>query len=330
MAEVTTVNPARLDLETADDGVLALRVSGPLTNATVPVVWRGSEQALAGRAFAGVTVDAAAVEAIDGAGMAWLLRLRCQALAAGGRFELRGLAPEFARLLERFDPALYREVTPVVTPPEPLPTQVGRTTAGIWADFRTHIAFIGELSEALFQAALKPWTVRWSEVVLAAERTGADAVPIVALICGLVGLVLAFQSAMAMRPYGAEIYVANLVTIAMLRELGPLMTAVILSGRSGAAFAAEIGTMKVNDEVAALTTMGLNPVPFLAVPRVLGMTLTIPLLTVLANVMGVLGGAGVFLSLEYPLSAYFKQALGAAEVRHLVSGLVKKIGRAHV
>jgi phospholipid/cholesterol/gamma-HCH transport system permease protein len=134
-----------------------------------------------------------------------------------------------------------------------------------------------------------------------------------------VGLVLAFQSAMAMRPYGAEIYVANLVTIAMLRELGPLMTAIILSGRSGGSFAAEIGTMKVNDEVAALTTMGLQPIPFLALPRVLGLVMTIPFLTLFADVTGILGGAVMFLSLEFPL------ALGAAQARHLLSGLVKSL-----
>lgn len=316
---------AHLDIEEGGDGVLLLKVAGELTNATVPELWERTEAALAGDAKRRVVVEASGVKRIDGAGMAWLLRVGCRGTCSGGKLEVRGLAPEYGKLLERFDLSEYRAVQPVQPQCVPVPEQVGRVTAHLWEDFQTHIAFVGELAESLFLALLNPRTIRWRDLLLAAERTGADAVPIVALICGLVGLVLAFQSGMAMRPYGAEIYVANLVTISMLRELGPLMTAIILSGRSGASYAAEIGTMKVNDEVAALTTMGLNPVPFLAVPRVMGMVLTIPFLTLLGNITGILGGAVMFLTLDYPMAAYFKQALGAAEPRHLWSGLVKSV-----
>lgn len=304
---------------------MVMKVSGELTNRTVAGLWKEAEAAQRGGAGSRVILDASGVTAMDGAGMAWLLKVGCRASCSGGSVETRGLAPEYVRLLERFDVSSYRSVVPVAPKPLRLPEQVGRVSVHLWEDFQTHIGFVGEMAESLFRALWRPQSVRWRDFFLAAERTGADAVPIVALICGLVGLVLAFQSGMAMRPYGAEIYVANLVTIAMLRELGPLMTAIILSGRSGAAYAAEIGTMKVNDEVAALTTMGLNPVPFLAVPRVLGMVVTIPFLTMLGNVMGILGGALMFLTLDYPMAAYFKQAIGAAEVRHVLSGLVKSV-----
>ncbi len=304
---------------------MTLKVSGDLTHATVPGLWSETEAALRGDAKRAVVIEASGVGRLDGAGMAWLLRVGCRATGAGGELDIRGLAPAYLKLLERFDPSVYRAAQPTSRPSVPLPEQVGRATSYLWRDFQTHIAFIGELAGSLIKAVLNPRTVRWRDFFVAAERTGADAVPIVALICCLVGLVLAFQSGMAMRPYGAEIYVANLVTIAMLRELGPLMTAIILAGRSGAAYAAEIGTMKVNDEVAALTTMGLNPVPFLAVPRVLGMVVTIPFLTLMGNVLGILGGALMFLSLDYPMAAYFKQVLSAAEPRHLLSGLVKSV-----
>jgi len=320
-----TAGTARLDIEGGGNGALTLRVTGDLTNATVPELWSQAEAALSGEPKRNVVVEAAGVERIDGAGMAWLLRVGCRATCSGGKLDVRGLAPEYQKLLERFDLTDYRAVQPVVPKAVPVPEQVGRASAHLWADFQTHIGFVGELAESLVLAVWNPRSVRWRDLWLAAERTGADAVPIVALICCLVGLVLAFQSGMAMRPYGAEIYVANLVTIAMLRELGPLMTAIILSGRSGAAYAAELGTMKVNDEVAALTTMGLNPVPFLTVPRVLGMVLTIPFLTMMGNVTGILGGALMFLTLDYPMAAYFKQVLIAAEPRHLLSGLVKSV-----
>lgn len=316
---------ARLDVETPAGGRLLLRVSGDLTNATVPELWRQAQEVMKAGATGAVVLNASGVGRIDGAGMAWLVKMGCRANCKGGEVTIEGLDPAYQRLLDRFDMAVYREVQPVPKLPRSLPVQVGQATANIWQDFQRHVGFIGELAESLFLAAIRPRSIRWGDLLLAAERTGADAVPIVALICGLVGLVLAFQSAMAMRPYGAEIYVANLVTISMLRELGPLMTAIILSGRSGAAYAAEIGTMKVNDEVSALTTMGLNPVPFLTVPRVLGMVFTIPFLTMLGNVLGILGGAAMFLTLDYPISVYFKQVLSSAEPRHVLSGLVKSV-----
>jgi phospholipid/cholesterol/gamma-HCH transport system permease protein len=314
-----------LEIDPVPTGAITLRLHGALSNATVPGLWDQARGALVDAAPAALVVDASGVSYMDMAGIALLFRLQNRASEAGAPSELRGLNPRFQWLIDRIGsvsrPASPDDRRTCVS----LPEQIGRTTSQLWGDFKAQVGFVGELAEALARAALQPRKIRWSDLWMAAERAGTDALPIVCLIAGLVGLVLAFQSAMAMRPYGAEVYVANLVTIAMLRELGPLMTAIILSGRSGGAFAAEIGTMKVNDEVAALWTMGLNPVPFLAVPRVLALVMTIPFLTLFANVVGILGGAVMFLSLDYPLSTYFNQALSSAEVRHLLSGLVKSV-----
>jgi phospholipid/cholesterol/gamma-HCH transport system permease protein len=312
-----------LKIDPVPAGGITLRLSGVLSNATVPTLWPKAEEALTDAAPARLVVDASGVTYMDGAGMALLLRLQTRAEGAGAQVELRGLSQGYQRLLNRFSISDFRPESQLRGKCLSLPDQVGETTAHLWNDFRGHLVFLGEISESMVRALLHPRKVRWSDLSLAAERGGADALPIVALISWLVGLVLAFQSAMAMRPYGAEIYVANLVTVAMLRELGPLMTAIILAGRSGGAFAAEIGTMKVNDEVAALSTMGLNPVPFLAVPRVLGLVITIPFLTLFSDILGILGGATVFLSFEYPISTYFNQVRSAADLRHLLSGLVK-------
>jgi len=138
--------------------------------------------------------------------------------------------------------------------------------------------------------------VRWRDVWRISERVGADGLPIIALIAFLLGLILAFQSAVPMKRFGAEIFVADLIGLAMVRELGPLMTAILLAGRTGAAFAAEIGTMTVNQEVDALTTMGLSPVRFLVTPRIIAAVLMTPLLTLFSDLVGMIGGALTILS----------------------------------
>jgi phospholipid/cholesterol/gamma-HCH transport system permease protein len=137
------------------------------------------------------------------------------------------------------------------------------------------------------------------------------------------GLIMAFQAAIPLRQFGADIFVANLVALAMLRELGPLMTAIILAGRSGSAFAAELGTMKVREEIDALITMGLDPVQFLVVPRVIAAVLMTPLLTVFSNLLGLLGGSVVVLSLGFPLITFFNQVQSAATYGDFTGGLVK-------
>jgi phospholipid/cholesterol/gamma-HCH transport system permease protein len=145
----------------------------------------------------------------------------------------------------------------------------------------------------------------------------------VALISFIVGLVMAFQSAIPMKMFGAEIYVANLIGLAMVRELGPLMTAIVLAGRSASAFAAEIGTMKINEEIDALTIMGLEPVRFLILPRVIASTFMTPLLTVFAILVGILGGAVVILSMGHPFSAYYNQVVGFVSWGDFVGGMIK-------
>jgi phospholipid/cholesterol/gamma-HCH transport system permease protein len=156
-----------------------------------------------------------------------------------------------------------------------------------------------------------------------AEAAGVDALPIVALISFLMGLIMAFQAAVPLRQFGAEIFVANLIGLSMLRELGPLMTAIILAGRSGSAFAAELGTMKVRDEIDALKTMGLDPVRFLVVTRVVAAVAMTPLLTIFADLLGLIGGAVVMRSLGFPLITYFNQIQYAVTYGSLVGGLVK-------
>jgi phospholipid/cholesterol/gamma-HCH transport system permease protein len=316
---------AAVEVASGPDGTLTLRLAGWLDSYTIRAVWDTCKEAVRRHSPRRVVVEASRVEYCDGAGIAMLVDLRRTAERDATPVEVRSLAPDYQRLLELFDPAEFQEGPRHRPECAHLPEEVGRSAVVLWRDIRTLIAFIGELTAALTAALLHPRQVRWRDALLAAENTGVNALPIVALISFLIGLIMAFQSAVPMRQFGAEIFVADLVALSMLRELGPLMTAILLAGRSGSAFAAELGTMKVNEEINALTTMGLDPVRFLVVTRVLAAVAMTPLLTLFANLMGLAGGALVFLSLDFPLVTYVQEVSNAVDLGDLLGGLVKSV-----
>ena len=185
------------------------------------------------------------------------------------------------------------------------------------------VAFVGELTVMLVGALRHPRQLRFKDIVIIAERAGIGAIPIVVLVGFLLGLILSFQSAIPMQRFGAQIFVADLLGISLLRELGPLMAAILLTARSGSAFAAELGTMKVNEEIDALTTMGLEPVRFLVVPRVIATVAVVPVLAMLTNLAGLVGGAVVFLSLDFPLVTYVNRLVQAVSIADFAGGLFK-------
>jgi phospholipid/cholesterol/gamma-HCH transport system permease protein len=200
---------------------------------------------------------------------------------------------------------------------------VGEAVVERASDWRDEAEFVGEVSAGLVALGREPGRLRvreWWDIV---EKAGSNALPIVALISFLMGMIMAFQAAMPMRQFGVDIFVVNLVALTMTRELGPIMTAIVLAGRSGSAFAAEIGTMKVNEEVAALTTMGLSPARFLAVPRVLAGVAVTPVLTIYSMVIGVAGGMFVMILLGFPLSTLMHQLSGSLGVDDVLAGLIK-------
>ena len=171
-----------------------------------------------------------------------------------------------------------------------------------------------------------PRSVRWGDVLFYMKRAGVDGLPIIGLIGLLLGLILAFMSSLQLKQFGANIYVASLLAVAMVQELGPIMTAILVAGRSGSAFAAEIGTMKVNEEVDALVTMGFDPVRFLAIPKVLAAMLVVPLLTVYATLFGLLGGLIIgVLGLDLTVYSYVTESRRAIELFDILSSLVKSV-----
>ena len=256
---------ASVDYKMLDKGKLRLAITGRLDAEATSRLWPQVVGKLAQTQPQTLVVDAGGIEYCDGAGMALLLHLRSTQQSGGGKIQIEGLRSEFEQLLRLFDPGKVSEPEKKRGSFTRLAEAVGRTTVKLLQDFKVQVSFMGELFVKLLSTLIHPGNLRVRDTLLIAEKSGADAVGITALLGFLIGLILAFQSAIAMRKFGAEIFVADLVTISIFRELGPLLTAFVLASRSGSAFAAELGTMKVNEEIDALTTMGLDPVRFLVV-----------------------------------------------------------------
>ena len=186
------------------------------------------------------------------------------------------------------------------------------------------IAFIGDVWASCTYAAARPRKIRWRDVFYYMDICGRQSVPIVACICFLMGAILAFQAAVQFKNYGAEIFVADLLAFSLLKELGPLMVAIIATGRAGSSFAAEIGTMKVDEEINALETMGIQPTRYLVVPKLIAMLVSLPLLAVIGNFFGLLGGLAVAVSyMGLPAMTYVNRTIAVLSPSVLYMGVLK-------
>lgn len=308
---------------TLENGALCL--SGSLTLAGVAQHWRRVRE-LVESSSGPLEIDVAHLESIQGSGAALVVDLALELERDGRGGEVRGATGSVLALLGLYAPD---EAAP---PPradelrESFLAQVGRRSIGVTTGVVEGIVFVGELARACAATALRPTTFPVREWILQLSRTGPDGVAIVALVNFLVGTILGFQSAVQLKDYGAELFVANLVGLSVVRELGPLMTGILLAGRSGAAFAAELGTMKVSEEVDALRTLGLSPHRFLVLPRVAALVVTTPLLTIIANAMGVLGGLAIGCgAMGITLNAYWQQTASSIQTSDVLTGLAKAI-----
>jgi phospholipid/cholesterol/gamma-HCH transport system permease protein len=319
----TSSSQAVLRTSKSGDGRLVLHLSGRLDSTTAGKIWREAMAAVARAPSKHIVLDASALDYCDVSGIALMVQLRDRQERAGGTFEVAGLRPEFDGMLKAWgsvDPALIRYHPP---PKKHFVERAGEIAVGIWRQARALVSYVGELVVAFVATVRHPRTVRWKDTLLIAQAVGVNALPIVSLIGFLMGLIMAFQAVIPLGQFGAQIYVASLVGLSILRELGPLMTAIVVAGRSGSAFAAEIGTMKVREEIDALITMGLDPVRYLVVPRVLAAVFMTPLLTVYANLIGLLGGAMVLRSLGYSWTTFVHYVQWAVTYGSLLGGLTK-------
>jgi phospholipid/cholesterol/gamma-HCH transport system permease protein len=303
-----------------------LRIEGELTLANAGALWaelnRHSADLAAGDSL---NFDMDGVTIVDGGALALLVHVRSE-------LRLRGVDCEFINANEGVHELvhLYRgDVDPKPRKkrkPESALGQIGRATIAVVTEAKMVLGFLGTSVLAALGLLREPRTANWKAVMPIMERAGVDAVPIVVLINFLVGFVMAFQGAVQLKQFGANIFVADLVGLAVVRELGPLMTAIIVCGRSGAAFAAELGTMRVSEEIDALQTLGFGPIRYLVLPRALGLMLVMPFLTLFADLVGICGGLVVGLtSLDLTTTSYINETKKAVALWDIGSGLWKSV-----
>ncbi len=271
-----------------------------------------------------IRADLSGIVRMDDCGALVILQLRRMAEKHGCVLEMLGTPGHVQELMNflRLD-----------TPPKhggekrPRPsimTRFGVKTINVVEQAEDHVAFVGEVTVTLFSLLRHPGRLRLGDTVLYMQRVGVDALPIVGLISFLLGLIMAFMSAVQLQQFGANIYVASLVALAMVRELGPIMTAILVAGRSGSAFAAEIGTMKVSEEVDALVTMGFKPAMFLVAPKIIASILVVPLLAMYSNLFAIAGGLLIGVTtLDLTVNAYMAQTMNTLTIFDINWGLFK-------
>ena len=277
-------------------------------------------------AISTLEVDATGLTFCDSAGLALLSYVNLRRMTPQAAVSVIGLEPELDKLFRGFTPADYEAFRrPLPKSRLSLPEEVGNAVAEITTDLREQVEFLGSVTGKLPPTLLDRKRMRWSEVRRVFESAGANAVPIVSLVSTLVGLIIAFESAQPLAQFGAQIYVANMIGLVMVRELGPLLAAILLAGRSASAFAAELGTMKVNEELNALETFGLDPMRFLVLQRIAAGILLAPLLTFYSTFMGILGGVAITIGLGFPLSLILHQLSSSVHLSDVALGAAKGI-----
>jgi phospholipid/cholesterol/gamma-HCH transport system permease protein len=273
------------------------------------------------------SLDLSGLEFLDSAGALALLDLADRIKAGGGSCFLIN-APAKAQDIINIINLEEVKRTPLIGDGKKtdLISQIGDGFLDFVQDVNNVVSFTGEVIIDLIATCFKPRLVRWPDVLLYMRRAGVEGLPIISLIALLLGLILAFMSSLQLQQFGANIYVASLLAIAMVKELGPIMTAILVAGRSGSAFAAEIGTMKVNEEVDALTVMGMDPMYFLTLPKVIASMLVVPLLTIYADLLGIVGGliVGVGL-LDLTVFSYIQETKRILTVFDFTSSFVKSV-----
>ncbi len=310
-----------LTLET-DAGETRATLSGALGLHDLP----GIEGQLSRLRGGPVTFDLSPAERID-TSIAWALVSTCRRIdAAGDRARITGATGAVAQILATVEDGLPKPEEP---PPEPRGFsawlgRVGETVAGTGSSLTEFAGVLGLFVARLAQSVVHPREFRFTALVSHCQAVGLQAVPIVALMSFLIGVVLAFQGSAQLRQFGAEVFVVDLIAISILRELGILLTAIIVAGRTASAFTASIGSMKMREEIDAMRTLGIDPGHALIVPRVLALVLMLPILGLIANVAGLFGGALMsWIELGISPAMFLTRLLEGTDVSHVFVGIVK-------
>jgi len=309
-----------------ESGSRRIAITGELRTADAAAIWRSLRHHVHRLGPGGpIEIDLAHAAVIDGTVMALLVDLRAGLAKRGVSAQISGASDRIAGVVH-----LYGGDRPpgVVTEPSHA-RAIARLGAGVAkaaTQARRLIEFSGDLVRGVVAVVRHPRLGGWRELGSLVAQAGADGIPIVLVLDFLVGFVMAFQSTRQLETYGANLYVADIVGISMTRELAPLITAIIISGRSGAGFAAELGTMRVSEEIDALCTMGIAPIPYLVVPRIIALMIAAPVLALAGDIAGVLGGLVVgAMSLDVHPHAYLAELRAVVTVSDVWTGLVKSL-----
>ncbi len=298
-------------------GALDAASAAPLILELAPVIKKSLPSSL--------TLDMADVTYLDDFGALILMELRKSLPPERTAFRLTNVGEKVGEMLSILHFDAIGKIRAPKKPPRPGTfIRLGEKALDGISDLGYIISFIGSVLLALLYTLTHPHKLRTEDTILCMEKTGVEALPIVALISFLLGLIMAFMSSAQLQQFGANIYVANLVGLAMVRELGPIMTAIIVAGRSGSAFAAEIGTMRISEEIDALYTMGFDPTKFLVIPKVIASVVTVPLLTLFSDLFAIAGGLIVGVTmLDLTASAYIAQTITSLSLFDVFWGFSK-------
>lgn len=319
--------PAATIVASDEDGATILRAEGEwlvVTAAELDRRLHGLEMPQGGQ----VTFDLSGVDRLDSSGAWLLLRTEHELLTRGNHVELSNLPPRFAPLLDQVRARGVTEPLPHPIPPHytlvGFLERIGRVSLLLLNRSYNILSFTGLVTITILKLLRQPRRLRLVATLAQMEVVGLDAMPIVGLLSFLIGVVMAYQGADQLRRFGAEIFTVNLLGVTILRELGVLLSAIIIAGRSGSAFTAQIGTMQVNEEIDALRTLGLDPVEVLVLPRLFGLCFTLPLLVFYADFMGILGGGLMsWAVLDINIPNFLTQLQSAVSETTLWVGIIK-------
>ncbi len=317
--------PSEISFNHPTDDTLLVRLSGSWRMQDgLPSATEVEKQVESGSRVRRIAFDTRDITAWDSGLLTFLTKVITQSARSQIDLDREGLSSGVRRLLSLAEAVPEKKGARTETVQASFLERVGTAVIGSGHSLSEMLTFLGEVVLTFFKLLRMKARYRTSDLLLLIQECGAQALPIVTLISFLVGVILAFVGAVQLLQFGAQIYVADLVGIAMVREMGAMMAGIIMAGRTGAAYAAQLGTMKVTQEIDAFTTMGFSPLEFLVLPRMIALILMMPLLVLYADFVGILGGAAVGLGmLDLSWTTYFRQTAGAITLTDLFGGVFK-------
>ena len=326
MAEtILTASPCEMSFSYSSDDTLLVRLSGSWRmQEGLPSAVAVQEQLKSEPRVRQIAFDTGGIKDWDSGLLTFLTKVVSQSAQNQIELDREGLPSGVRRLLALAEAVPERKGARTETASPPFFERIGTNVIKSGDSVSEMLSFLGEVTLTFIKLLGMKARYRTSDLLILIQDCGVRALPIVTLISFLVGVIFAFVGAIQLQQFGAQIYVANLVGIAMVRDMGAMMTGIIMAGRTGAAFAAQLGTMKVTQEIDAFTTMGFSPLEFLVLPRMVALILMMPLLTLYSDLMGILGGAAVGLGmLDLSWTTYYRQTVSSIDLTTLFGGIFK-------